>query len=126
MLRSIRALGLSLVLLAAGMPCVARGGLRPAPGPVATALPLAFERNDGQVAPEVRLVARSGGMGVGIEPLGIVLMSSTDRLRVSFGETNRRMPQGEAPLPGIVSYFIGNDRARWHTAIPTFARVRIP
>jgi Chitobiase/beta-hexosaminidase C-terminal domain/Beta-propeller repeat/NHL repeat len=31
---------------------------------------------------------------------------------------------GEDPLPGKVNYFIGNDPMRWHTDLPTYARVR--
>jgi hypothetical protein len=30
---------------------------------------------------------------------------------------------GEAPLPGVSNYFIGNDPAQWRTSIPTFAKV---
>ena len=32
---------------------------------------------------------------------------------------------GENELPGQVNYFLGNDPARWRTAVPTFARVRV-
>ena len=33
-------------------------------------------------------------------------------------------PHAEAPLPGIVNYFMGDDPANWHTGIPTFQRIR--
>src|SRR5712692_9912408 len=32
--------------------------------------------------------------------------------------------EGLQPLPGKTNYFIGNDPAKWHTAIPTYAKVR--
>ena len=32
---------------------------------------------------------------------------------------------GESLLPGRVNYLIGNDRAKWHTDIPTYQRVRL-
>jgi hypothetical protein len=31
---------------------------------------------------------------------------------------------GEAPLPGKVNYYIGNDPKRWHENVPTFGKVR--
>ena len=31
---------------------------------------------------------------------------------------------GMEQLPGIVNYFIGNDPAKWHTTIPTYAKVQ--
>ena len=31
---------------------------------------------------------------------------------------------GEEQLPGKVNYFLGNDPMRWHTDLPTYARVR--
>jgi len=31
---------------------------------------------------------------------------------------------GQAPLPGRVNYFVGNDRTRWRTGVPTFGAVR--
>jgi Chitobiase/beta-hexosaminidase C-terminal domain/Bacterial Ig-like domain (group 3)/Beta-propeller repeat len=33
-------------------------------------------------------------------------------------------PTGLNLLPGTSSYFLGNDPAKWHTAIPTYAKVR--
>lgn len=33
-------------------------------------------------------------------------------------------PIGENALPGNANYFIGNDPAQWHTAIPTYSKVR--
>jgi hypothetical protein len=30
---------------------------------------------------------------------------------------------GQDPLPGHVNYFIGNDRSKWHTDIPTYSQV---
>jgi hypothetical protein len=31
---------------------------------------------------------------------------------------------GHGLLPGIVNYYLGRDRSRWHTAIPTYAQVQ--
>jgi len=32
--------------------------------------------------------------------------------------------EGLEPLPGKSNYFIGNDPTKWHTDIPTYAKVR--
>jgi hypothetical protein len=31
---------------------------------------------------------------------------------------------GLEELPGMANYFVGNDLAQWHTAIPTYAQVQ--
>jgi len=33
-------------------------------------------------------------------------------------------PAGQEKLPGTANYFVGNDPAKWHTAIPTYGKVR--
>lgn len=47
-------------------------------------------------------------------------------VRLSFPGSNQH-PQiaGLQKLPGIVNYFLGNNPHRWHTGIPTFARVTV-
>src|SRR5438876_2370939 len=32
---------------------------------------------------------------------------------------------GEAQLPGLVNYFIGNDPEKWHRGVPTYLKVRV-
>ena len=45
------------------------------------------------------------------------------RLELAGADPGARVA-GLEPLPGQVNYFIGNDPARWHPDIPTFAKVR--
>src|SRR5206468_1945773 len=46
-------------------------------------------------------------------------------LHLRFAGANPRSPLvGEDELPGKSNYFIGNDPARWHTEVPTYARLR--
>ena len=41
-----------------------------------------------------------------------------------LGANIRAEVKGAEELPGKVNYFIGNDPAKWHTGIPTYAKVR--
>jgi hypothetical protein len=41
------------------------------------------------------------------------------------GANTRAQMSGKDELPGKVNYLIGNDPARWHTGVATFARVRV-
>ncbi|MBI4468528.1 MAG: SBBP repeat-containing protein [Acidobacteria bacterium] len=65
-------------------------------------------------------------MGLGIETVSDRSASANQAaLRMKLAGAN---PQSEVvggnELPGKVNYFIGNDPARWHTLIPTYARVQ--
>src|ERR1019366_7343420 len=51
------------------------------------------------------------------DPAGIV------RLQL-IGSNTAAVANGLEPLLGHSNYFIGSDPARWHTDVPTFARVR--
>ena len=47
-----------------------------------------------------------------------------DTLRMQLKGANRQAQvSGSDELPGTTNYFIGNDPTRWHTRVPTFARV---
>ncbi|MBI4608743.1 MAG: SBBP repeat-containing protein, partial [Candidatus Rokubacteria bacterium] len=109
-------------------------------------LPLHFEANHGQTDPEVKFLARGGGYALSLTPTEAVLVlksPATDPLSPAAGERARvrgfsshvlRMklvgadpePQviGLNELPGKANYFIGNDRSKWRTNVPTYARVR--
>lgn len=53
----------------------------------------------------------------GRAPSGVIHMKLEDtRTNASF--------QGLEPLPGVSNYFIGNDRSKWRTNIPQYAKVR--
>jgi hypothetical protein len=103
-------------------------------------LPLSFEANDGQTAPQVDFIARGRGYAVFLTPREAVLTlhgsatsndghgsapSSTAALRVQLEGANAH-PRGVGleKLPGRVNYLLGNDPARWRTTTPTWAKVR--
>jgi len=41
-----------------------------------------------------------------------------------IGSNKHAQGLGLDPLPGESNYLIGSDRAKWHTDIPTYAKVR--
>ena len=106
-------------------------------------LPLSFEANRGQADPRVQYLSRGSGYGLFLTPTEAVLTLSRaaagepgDRsrprasdsaavLRIRLaGANDRAAAAGLDELPGQVSYYVGNDPARWRTGVPTFARVR--
>ena len=107
-------------------------------------LPLSFVANQGQDAPQVRYAARGEGYSLLLTDSGALLSLSkrasnsgaarsntplrnvsTDIIGMSLEGTNRAaIPAAENKLPGIENYFLGNDRSKWHTNIPTYAKVQ--
>ena len=46
------------------------------------------------------------------------------RMRLAGASGAAAAPAGEERLPGTANYFIGSDPAKWHTGVPTYAKVR--
>ena len=94
-------------------------------------LPLSFEANRGQTDPSVKFLSRGSGYSLYLTDSAAVLSLSkaksgnADVVRMELSGAN---PQAKAAgtdkLPGISNYFIGNDPAKWHSNIPTYAKVR--
>lgn len=115
----------------------------PLPGRDAShAFPLSFEANHGQAESQVHFVARGDGYNVFLTADEAVFVMHPPRERaVEQAETDApsALPTvvriqvvggnpasqvyGVEELPGKSHYFIGNDPARWHTNVPTYARV---
>ena len=111
-------------------------------------LPLMFEPNQGQgnldaSDPRAKFVARGSGYGLFLGSEGAILsMLSQDRSTLGdskrqsrprrvdsiqmklVGANQNATVTGADLLPGKSNYFIGNDPAKWRTAVPQFARVR--
>src|SRR5580692_10216396 len=117
-------------------------------------LPLAFEANQGQSAPEVRYVAHgqsyqlfltnqeavlalrqpaaaSAKSAKGASPVAMRMHHKpnaavkTSVLRMHFVGANPAAEiAGTNQLPGMTNYFIGNDPKKWHTDIPSYEAVR--
>ena len=117
------------------------------------ALPLAFEANQGQTAPEVRYLAHGQGYQLFLTGQEAVLTlrqasaggaksvkgaqfclahhhkpnvaAKTSVLRMHFDGANPAAEiVGTKLLPGKMNYFIGNDPQKWHTDIPSYEAVR--
>jgi uncharacterized repeat protein (TIGR01451 family) len=93
-------------------------------------LPLHFEANRGQAAPQVKYISRG--------PRHALYLTATETVMALHNDaTNRNAmlhlkmtganpaPEviGEDELPGRVNYFRGQDQSRWQHDVPTFARV---
>lgn len=75
-------------------------------------------------------VSQGRGFSLQVDPRGaewslVTAAGRTARLGLSLvGSDPKAVVAPEAPLPGRVSYFFGNDPARWRRSLPTFAQVR--
>ena len=115
-------------------------------------LPLAFEPNQGQTAPDVRFLAHGRGyqlflttegavltlrhpLAAGTKPAkGAALFAARRKRNIALKTSVLRMhldganpaPEivGTRLLPGKVNYLIGNDPHKWHTDIPSYEAVR--
>jgi hypothetical protein len=91
-------------------------------------LPLAFERNDGQVDRPVEFLSRGAGYSVFLSADGeaLVTVGGAEKaaLRLKpLGARRHSHGEGREPLAGRVNYLRGDDPARWRTGIRTYARV---
>jgi hypothetical protein len=98
-------------------------------------LPLSFEANVGQAAPQVDFISRGSGYTLFLTPREAVLALRTSRktgggesaatvLRMKFaGSEVEPRAAGQDQLPGKVNYLIGKDRKQWRTEISTYAKV---
>jgi Beta-propeller repeat len=117
-------------------------------------LPLAFEANQGQSAALVRYLARGQGYQLFLTNQEAVLTlreptaAGTKSVKATTplaARTHRKLPVAEIAsalrvhfdgansaaeiigteqLPGKTNYFIGGDRTKWHTDVPSYAAVR--
>jgi Beta-propeller repeat/Domain of unknown function DUF11 len=100
-------------------------------------LPLMFEPNLGQTDARVKFTARGNGYSLFLTDGEAVLSlgharankesndrsASVIRMALAGARTGPAL-RGMEPLPGKSNYLIGNDPAKWHRAVPQFARVR--
>lgn len=95
-------------------------------------LPLGFEPNRGQGDKSAEYFARGAGYTIALLPSGVSMnlrgkQGQQETIGIRFeGTTKHVRPVATDPLPGKVNYFLGSDRRRWQTDIPTFAEVDYP
>jgi len=90
-----------------------------------TPLPLEFESNQGQLAPQVLFLASSGGGFVYLTRDGLTVGGAAPSLRMRLAGANAQAAiAGERLLPGVSNYLVGNDASQWHRGIPHYGSVR--
>ncbi len=126
--------------LAVGLACAGRMTLSAGAVPAQTAvmpagLPVYFESNQGQMDSPAQFIARGHDSLclISRDTAQIVLgtttapnIFSTRTVQMQFvGANDRALISGAEELSGKISYLIGNEPARWHTGVATFAKVRV-
>src|SRR5579863_5586486 len=90
-------------------------------------LPLSFEPNRGQAAPQVEYLANGPGFKLFLTATQAVLCRNSEPhtpLRMKLVGANRHAHVDPSDrLPGTSNYFLGDDPSKWRAAIPNYARV---
>lgn len=95
-------------------------------------IPLHFEANEGQAGSAIDFLARGKGYGVFIQREGFQMVMGAGKtadsmVRMSLlGASCESKPVPQEKLPGVINYRIGNDKSKWRTGVPTYARVQYP
>jgi len=92
-------------------------------------LPLSFEANHGQTAPQVKFLSRGDGYNLFLTSDEAVLAMSKGAhgatLKIKLiGANNEPRLTGECELTGKSNYLLGADPSRWRTNIANYARVK--
>src|SRR5688572_6281454 len=110
-------------------------------------LPVSFEANRGQMDDRVKFVSRSGGYTMFLTSTEAVFVltrrqatpnrdqrrdAAIDPRQVTRAVVRMKLAGANADakvagldeLPGKTNYFIGNDREKWRTNVPAYAKVR--
>jgi len=90
----------------------------------ATNLPLYFEPNQGQAHPQVEFLSRGNGALSYLTGHDAIFTVGGSPVRMHLAGAAAAKPEGMDRLPGVSSYFRGQDSSKWHTGIPQFAKVR--
>jgi hypothetical protein len=98
-------------------------------------IPLAFEPNEGQTAPDVQYISRTRGLTVLLRADGVTVVAHT----MGVGGNNsaavaamdfvgavssRSKPLAFDKQQGVSNYLIGDDPDKWHAGIANYGRVR--
>jgi HAD superfamily hydrolase (TIGR01549 family) len=90
-----------------------------------THAPLAFEPQAGQASAQFDFVARGPRYSLGLSAGGASICAAAARLDMRLvGADEGATAEGEERSVGKMSYFLGSDRSRWLSGVPTFSRVR--
>jgi len=102
-------------------------------------VPLSFEVNQGQSDSSVKFLSHGNGYSLFLtDQTAVLALSKREGAKPSVGwavegDVIRMELAGSRPdvrvsgadeLPGKANYLIGNDPAKWHAGVPTYARVK--
>src|SRR5690242_3681860 len=89
-------------------------------------IPLGFEPNTGQAAPDVRYLARTGNFVLYLTGGGNLLAARDQSpLRTRFSGAALSAPiRGEKPQASVTNYFVGNEPLKWRVGLPNYEQVR--
>jgi hypothetical protein len=97
-------------------------------------MPLQFELNQGQADSRIKMLAHGPQYNILLQPTAVTFdlhkgaKGSEQRheaVQMLFAGANAKAAlSAESKLPGYVNYMTTSDRSKWHTGVPTFARVR--
>jgi len=90
---------------------------------------MAFEENDGQLAPGLTFMGRAKSYSVAIEPDRLSFLFSgagaSSTVDVRFAGSRGGSPVSLSGIAYRSNYFIGPDPSQWHEGVANFARVGI-
>jgi hypothetical protein len=94
-------------------------------------LPLSFEANQGQTAPQVNFLTRGHGYALFLTPAEAVLALSQggeeNVVRMELvGGNPAAQAEGLDQQAGISNYYVGSDPGQWITNVPHYSRVEYP
>jgi hypothetical protein len=94
------------------------------PAAAAVTLPIAFEPSAGRFTHGVEYVARGRGYTLSLTRSAAVLSLGSARIRTRLLGAHPMAPGGEQRRRGVVNWYMGADRSKWRSGIPTFGAVR--
>jgi len=87
-------------------------------------MPLVFAPNLGQANPDVRYLAHGAGYAIALGADGTRLsLGNAGELRLRFEGATAAKLDASDPQKTKFNYYLGNDRSKWRTNVPSYGRV---
>jgi hypothetical protein len=87
-------------------------------------VPIAFEPSAGRFTHGVDFIARGPGYTLSLTRSAAIASVGSARIRTRILGARAAAPRGEQPRRGVVNWYMGPDRSKWRSGIPTFGAVR--
>ena len=116
---------LSLLSWTAGPALGQDGKTTPVSARLFSAVPMAFEQNQGQLPAGVSFLGRAQNYSVAIEPDRLQFMLPESTVDVRFAGSRGGAPVSLSGVAYRSNYFIGADRSKWREGVANFSRVGV-